>query len=147
MEPGTRNPLQTPVARRTVLVAAGASGLLVACGGSSDSSGTGGTGNEPSPAASGQVLATAADVPVGGGVVNKDLHVVVTQPTAGNYRAFTSICTHAGCDVGSISDNVITCPCHGSQFSAENGDVSRGPANAPLAAIAVAVQGGAIVRT
>ena len=142
------NPFDAAVPRRTLLVVAGASGLLVACGSGSDTSSPADASGsaDSSPSTSGEVLAVAADVPVGGGTVNKDVHVVVTQPTAGDYRAFTSICTHQGCDVSTVADNVITCGCHGSQYSAETGDVERGPAPSPLAEITVVVDGESIVR-
>jgi Rieske Fe-S protein len=68
----------------------------------------------------------------------------VTQPTAGNFKAFTAVCTHAGCTVGSVTDGVIKCPCHGSMYSAADGSVKGGPAPAPLAAKNITVQGGEI---
>ena len=92
------------------------------------------------------MLASTGDVPLEGGIVDRNAHVVVTQPAAGQYRAFSSICTHQGCDVSSVDSNVITCGCHGSKFSAETGDVEGGPAPRGLAAIAVAVEGESIVR-
>ena len=128
--------------RRQVLLAAGAVTLLAACGGSDG--GTPGTGPTPDVAA-GTVLAAAADVPVGGGVILGDPDIVVTQPTAGEYRAFSSICTHEQCPVTSVSDNVITCPCHSSQFDAVDGSAIGGPAILGLAPVAVEVDGGQIV--
>ncbi|MFE3702581.1 Rieske (2Fe-2S) protein [Nocardia tengchongensis] len=71
---------------------------------------------EPGPApVNGTVLAGTADVPVGGGVILGD--TVVTQPNAGNFLAFSSVCPHQGCAVNAISGGVINCPCHGSQFA------------------------------
>ncbi|MEU7410977.1 Rieske (2Fe-2S) protein [Streptomyces sp. NPDC042638] len=119
-------------ARRTVM-AAGAAGLaaaLTACGSGDDSSGTAGT-----------VLAGTADIPEGGGKVFKDQGVVVTQPTAGTYKAFSSKCTHQGCPVSGVADGVIVCPCHGSRFSAQDGSVKKGPATRPLAAAEITVSG------
>ena len=58
---------------------------------------------------------------------------VVTQPTAGQYKAFTNICTHQGCPVSAVQDGVIICPCHGSHFSITDGSAVAGPAQAPLA--------------
>jgi Rieske Fe-S protein len=142
------NPLAAPVGRRTVLAAAAASGLLVACGSDSEDSTTAPTDNatDTPGGTSGEVLAALADVPVEGGTVNRDVHVVVTQPVAGQYRAFTSICTHQGCDVSRVNNNVITCGCHNSRFSAETGDVEGGPAPRGLAPIEVTVEGESIVR-
>jgi Rieske Fe-S protein len=91
-------------------------------------------------------LVAAADVPVGGGVVLKAEEIVVTQPAAGDYKAFTALCTHQGCLVGSVSDGSIHCPCHNSLFSAADGSVESGPASAPLAAVAVRVVDGQVQR-
>jgi Rieske Fe-S protein len=83
-------------------------------------------------------------VPVGGGVVT-DQGVVVTQPVAGTFLGFTSVCTHQGCSVSGVRDGLITCPCHGSAFKIGDGSVARGPAARALAAIAVKVNGSDIV--
>jgi Rieske Fe-S protein len=83
---------------------------------------------------------------VGGGTINVDQKVVVTQPTAGVFKAFTAVCTHQGCTVASVADGVITCPCHNSLFSATDGSVQGGPAPAPLAPVAITVSGTTISR-
>ena len=90
-------------------------------------------------------LVATDDVPVGSGVVIDD-EVVVTQPESGTFKAFTAVCTHEGCIVSGVADNVITCPCHGSQFSASDGAVEGGPAPAPLAEVDVKVVDGQVVR-
>ena len=82
-------------------------------------------------------------MPVGGGVVEDD--VVLTQPTEGEFRAFTAVCTHAQCLVTGVADGTINCPCHGSQYSIEDGSVVGGPAPAPLAAVDFTVVGDQIV--
>jgi Rieske Fe-S protein len=81
------------------------------------------------------------DIPVGGGVIVSEPPVVLTQPTAGDVKAFTSICPHQGCKVSEVSNNEIYCPCHGSKFSALDGSVIQGPATEGLSAAAVAVDG------
>jgi Rieske Fe-S protein len=83
-------------------------------------------------------------VPVGGGKILTDAKVVVTQPTAGTYKAFTAVCTHQGCVVASVADGTISCACHGSAFSATDGSVKNGPASSPLAAVPVTVAGDTI---
>jgi Rieske Fe-S protein len=80
-----------------------------------------------------------AAVPVGGGTVVPAAKVVVTQPSAGTFEAFSATCTHAGCLVGSVSGGTIHCPCHGSQFSISDGSVVAGPAPTPLPGVAVRV--------
>ena len=57
-----------------------------------------------------------------------DKDVVVTQPTAGEFKAFSATCTHQGCKVKSVADGVIVCPCHGSKFAIADGSVAAGPA-------------------
>ncbi len=152
--------------RRAVLRAAGVGGAAAAigltaaaCSSSSSGSATGGSNNNAaaggdtsSPSASanagsgsgsgGSVLASTSEVPVDGGkIVSADGGIVITQPSAGTFKAFTAVCTHQGCTVGSVSDNQITCPCHGSVFSAKDGSVISGPAQAPLAAKNIKVSG------
>ncbi|WP_327064877.1 Rieske (2Fe-2S) protein [Kitasatospora sp. NBC_01302] len=93
----------------------------------------------------GTVLGKAADVPVGGGTVFAAAKVVVTQSTAGQYKGFSAVCTHRGCTVSQVADGVIICPCHGSQFRAEDGSVAKGPATSALAPVPVKVQNGTLV--
>jgi Rieske Fe-S protein len=97
-------------------------------------------------APSGPSIATA-DVPVGGGVILSDADYVITQPTKGTYKAFSKICTHQGCKVGSVADGVIKCPCHGSQFSIEDGSVKHPPAPKPLPESATTVSGSKVYVT
>jgi Rieske Fe-S protein len=115
------------------------SGGTPAGGGASAASGT--------PAAGGAaVLASTASVPVGGGKILTAQQIVITQPTAGSYKAFTAVCTHQGCIVSTVADGTIDCPCHGSKFSVKDGSVVNGPAPSPLAAVAIKVEGASIVR-
>ncbi|GAA4402404.1 hypothetical protein GCM10023168_12920 [Fodinibacter luteus] len=88
--------------------------------------------------AAGDAIATA-QIPVGGGRVFENLKVVVTQPTAGDYKAFSAVCPHQGCTVGSVADGVISCPCHGSQFDIATGAVTQGPATRGLEVKGVSV--------
>jgi Rieske Fe-S protein len=159
---GSQGPART-IARRTVVAAVGGAGLaaaLSACGDSDDSGSaqeqpqqqpTGGTAPATATAsadagagagAGGKVIAKTADIPEGGGKVIGD--VVVTQPTAGEFRAFSSKCTHTGCAVKGISDGIINCPCHGSQFSATDGSVKKGPATSALPPASITVAGDSI---
>src|SRR4051794_30024477 len=95
---------------------------------------------------SGDEIATTDQVPVGGGLILEDPDkIVITQPESGNFKAFTAVCTHMGCTVGSVEDNVITCPCHGSQYNASTGEVVRGPAPKALAPIQIDVEGNDIL--
>ncbi|MDH6629936.1 Rieske Fe-S protein [Streptomyces sp. LBL] len=149
-------------ARRTVVAAVGAAGLavaLTACGSSDDSSssdssnaetganasgGDAGAGSSASSGSGGSALAKTSDIPEGGGKIFKDQGVVVTQPTAGTYKAFSSKCTHQGCAVSSVANGVIVCPCHKSEFSVTDGSVKKGPATQPLPAEQISVSGDSI---
>ncbi|OEJ97190.1 Rieske (2Fe-2S) protein [Streptomyces thermolilacinus] len=150
------------VARRAAVAAAGGAGLaavLTACGGSSGNgappaaappaaqdpgtaAGAGGTGG--GGAGAGQVLAKTSEIPEGGGKVFADRGVVVTRPAAGQFKAFSALCTHQGCAVKDIADGVINCPCHGSKFDAADGSVKAGPATSPLAPAPITVEGDSI---
>jgi Rieske Fe-S protein len=49
--------------------------------------------------------------------------VVVTQPTAGNFEAFSATCTHPGCPVKTVANGTINCLCHGARYSITDGSV------------------------
>jgi nitrite reductase/ring-hydroxylating ferredoxin subunit len=134
--------------RRTVLQVGGlvaVGGALAACGGSASSSSAASAAPAGGAQASGGGGIAVADIPVGGGVIDAKTQVVVTQPEAGTFKAFTAICPHQGCTVGSVENNEIICPCHGSKFSAQDGSVIQGPANSPLASAGVTVSNGQVV--
>ena len=78
---------------------------------------------------------------MGGGKIFAAQKVVVTQPSAGDFKAFSAICTHMGCTVDQVANGTIDCPCHGSEFSITNGAVQAGPAPSPLPAKAITVTG------
>jgi Rieske Fe-S protein len=99
---------------------------------------------DPSAAPALNGIGNAADVPVGGGVVVEAQKVVVTQPTAGTFKAFSAVCTHQGCTVSKVTPAGISCPCHGSVFSVADGSVVQGPADKPLAEQPVTVDNGTL---
>ena len=146
--------------RRAILLGVGGVGTavaLAACGagtssaGSGDggtvgdggTSGDGGDGGSTGGQASNDLGATSA-IPVGGGKVFPQQLVVVTQPTAGAFKAFTAVCTHEGCTVNRVEDGLIICPCHQSAYSITNGAVKQGPAPTPLASKQITVANGQI---
>ncbi|MCW6006146.1 Rieske (2Fe-2S) protein [Micromonospora sp. CPCC 205371] len=137
--------------RRAVL-AAGAAAALAGCetyGGSAEEppppppAGSAPAGTAPPPASSGGTapLANLSDIPVGGGKIFEKQKVVVTQPREGAVKAFSTTCTHAGCDVTSVSRGTINCPCHGSKFKVADGTVADGPAPRPLPPVPITVDG------
>ncbi|GAB2638197.1 hypothetical protein GCM10027169_02660 [Gordonia jinhuaensis] len=115
---------------------------LAACG--SDDSGSSSDTTAGSGSGGGSALAQTSQVPVGGGVVVKSEKVVVTQPSAGEFKAFSAVCPHQGCLVSDITGGKIICPCHGSEFSVDDGHVITGPATSGLRATQITVTGDAI---
>ena len=100
-----------------------------------------------SPGSSGSAsgaLTGTSDIPVGGGKIFDTQLVVVTQPTAGEFKAFSAVCTHMGCTVNQIANGRIDCPCHGSEYSITDGAVLAGPAPKPLPAKSFKVAGDSI---
>jgi Rieske Fe-S protein len=163
-----------PLSRRHALTGAAVAGiglpLLVACG---DDAADPGAGNgTPTPATSpsspsesatpddpvsseqtsqpaqppADALVATAEVPNGGGRVLKQEKLVVTQPSAGEFRCFTAVCTHRGCIVANVEGGTINCTCHGSRFSIDDGSVVNGPATTTLAEVAVVAEGGSVIR-
>lgn len=161
---GTSAKTSSGADRRTVLRSAGAAGgavaaaaALAACGGSSGASGgaapasaagaassAGGGSSAAGGAGAGKGIA-ASKVPVGSGIIDNDLQAVVTQPTKGEFKAFSYICTHQGCPVTQISGDTIICPCHGSEFSTKDGSVKQGPATTPLTPKTATLKGTQVV--
>jgi|SRR5690606_39104847 len=90
-------------------------------------------------------VASVADIPVGGGKVFKRHKIVVTQPIEGEFKAFSSQCTHGGCQVSDVSGGSINCRCHDSRFEISDGSVLGGPARRPLSPAKVAVKGDDLV--
>jgi Rieske Fe-S protein len=150
--------LDRPVGRRTVLggaalVAAGAGVSACASGATTDTqaSSTAKATAIGGAAAAARTTAAAAggvgkdtDVPVGGGKIFNGA-VVVTQPAAGTFKAFNATCTHQGCTVSEVTASGISCPCHGSVFSINDGSVVQGPATKPLTVMKVTADNGTLV--
>lgn len=140
--------LQT--SRRVVLVGAGigAAATVAACStygkepAAESTKSSAAESTAPAPGAPPAALTKTAEVPVGSGVIVDD--IVITQPTAGDFKGFSSVCPHRGCNVNEIVDGLIKCPCHGSEFSLD-GAVAHGPATKPLTAKAIVVEGDSIV--
>jgi Rieske Fe-S protein len=89
-------------------------------------------------------IGKTSEVPVGGGKIYQAEKVVVTQPTKGDFKAFSAVCTHQGCVVAEVKDKDIDCTCHGSKFSITDGSVVNGPAVTPLPARTVTVSGDSV---
>ena len=131
------------LSRRAALGSMAAAGTLALGACSSAQESTPITSSEP--AVSGEVLlGLTGDVPVGGGTkfpVDKTLTVLVTQTKAGNFKAFSATCTHAGCIVNGVENNEIACGCHGARFDPDSGSPIAGPAKSALGKIALDIRG------
>ncbi len=92
----------------------------------------------------GAALAKTADIPEGGGKVFSDEKVVIPQPTAGDFRAFSTMCTHRNCPMTDLKEDTLSCGCHGSQLSVLDGSMEKGPATEPLAVKQVSVSGDSV---
>jgi Rieske Fe-S protein len=73
-----------------------------------------------------------------GGAIIKSLtrtdagrEVVIIRSSSSQFLVFSAVCTHSQCTVDVPRNNVMTCQCHGSRYSATDGSVINGPA--PLA--------------
>ncbi|MEU9758335.1 Rieske (2Fe-2S) protein [Streptomyces sp. NPDC047985] len=133
-----------PAARRTVLKGAALAGVAglgaVAC---STESVLGHAG-PPTPTAPVD-LGAPEEIPVGGSKLYREQRVVVSCPAKGRYKAFSAQCTHGGCVLDKVEDNVGNCPCHGSRFDTTTGTATKGPATAPLPEVPVRVEGGKLI--
>ncbi|MFI6939681.1 Rieske (2Fe-2S) protein [Streptomyces sp. NPDC050418] len=108
---------------------------------------SGGGNGEEDPGDDAPELAKTSDIEVGGGKVFEAQKVVVTQPTEGDFKAFSAVCTHSGCTVASVADGTINCPCHGSKYRIDDASVAGGPAPRALDARRITVSGDSIRLT
>lgn len=77
--------------------------------------------------------------------LDRDHHVVVSRADDGSLKAFSTVCTHAGCPIRKLEGTKLVCPCHGSEFDARTGEVLHAPATVPLVELPVQVKQGRIV--
>ncbi|WP_327091784.1 Rieske (2Fe-2S) protein [Nonomuraea sp. NBC_01738] len=143
--------------RRAVVLGAGGAGLaavLTACSGygqqpaaddapaaDQPASEAPKSGKKAGGGSKGKTLTATADIPNGGGKVFEGQKIVVTQPSEGEFKAFSAICTHQGCTVATVSGGTINCPCHGSKYNISDGSVAKGPATQGLAKKKISVDG------
>ena len=133
-------PIDALASRRIVFQGMGALGLacvLAACGGGGGEESSGG-GAVPE---AGTALAKVSEIPVGGGIVLGEANLVITQPTEGEFKGFSTTCTHTGTPVNEVDGAEIVCPNHGSRFSIDDGSALQGPATAALSEVEVKVEG------
>ncbi|MGW7048122.1 Rieske 2Fe-2S domain-containing protein [Streptomyces avermitilis] len=135
-------PGRPSASRRTVLRGAALTPVagigLAAC-----SSGAGG-GSPAAPTAPVE-LGAESEIPKGAVKLYRDANVVVSRAGDGSLKAYSTICTHAGCAINKLAGTTLTCPCHGSEFDATNGEVLQAPATEPLRELSVEARNGKIV--
>lgn len=72
-------------------------------------------------------------LPKDSGMVMENKKMAVYKDNKGKVHKYSAICTHLGCIVGwNELEKSFDCPCHGSRFSGQTGNVINGPANTPL---------------
>jgi thiosulfate dehydrogenase [quinone] large subunit len=91
---------------------------------------------------SGQLIANASNIPLGQSLTFNDPAAgpaLLIHLDNGQFAAYSSICTHAGCQVQfDPSSKDIICPCHGAVYDpANNAQVLAGPAPYPLQSIPI----------
>jgi nitrite reductase/ring-hydroxylating ferredoxin subunit len=90
-------------------------------------------------------LGAESEVPEGGAKLYRDHNVVVSRDANGALKAYSTICTHGRCPINKLEGTRLICPCHGSEFDATTGQVTRSPASVPLEELTIRAQGGKLV--
>lgn len=129
--------------RRVLLgttLAVGSVATLAACAGGSKTTALPEATGTPTDAG------PASALPVGGSAsLSVSGHnYLFYRPDEATVLAYTSICTHQGCTVG-VTKELFKCPCHGSEYSHDDGSVTQGPAPKPLTRYAAEIKDGKIV--
>lgn len=141
--------VQDDVERRTVLRSGLIAGAATAAGvtaGSVLALARRPAGSPADSVSHGPVIAAVDDVAVGSSKSftmpdGKPAHLL--RPAPDTFLAFNATCSHQGCPVSYVGPG-FRCPCHGATYD-ENGQVTGGPAPAPLVKIPVKVVEGQVV--
>ncbi len=92
-------------------------------------------------------LTDASAIPVNSGMLFEADDYIITQPTAGKYVGFSSLCTHEGCPVDVFDrPGIMACSCHSTDFKITDGSVISGPARKPMPMKPIVVEGGKIYK-
>ena len=131
--------------RHALLFPATAAGLggLAACGPADEGFGTA----EPLRAEDGTVA--LAEIPENASTLvnfgGQQPFVLIVRGAGEDITAYSGYCTHNGCALRQ-EEAELDCPCHGSRFDADNGEVLAGPATRSLPPVEVVVDGDEIRR-
>lgn len=126
--------------RRGVLgtsLAAGAAVTVAACGQGKSAA------KDPEPTGTAYDATDLSQLAVKGtmSVTVNGHNYLLYRPDEQTVLAYTSVCTHQGCKVGTGNSTDFICPCHGSEFSKMDGSVAQGPAPKPLVRYATSIEG------
>jgi thiosulfate dehydrogenase [quinone] large subunit len=92
----------------------------------------------------GRHLARASDVSVGHALrfsQDDGSPAWLLHESNGEFRAFSAVCTHAGCTVN-VTSVAFDCPCHGGSYDLVTGAVLGGPPPSPLTRLNIQVVDG-----
>ncbi|MDN5899083.1 MAG: Rieske (2Fe-2S) protein [Brachybacterium sp.] len=132
--------------RHALLIPATAAGLggLAACGPEDEGFGTA----EPLRADDGEI--PLEEIPENASTLvnfgGQQPFVLIVRGTGDDLVAYSGYCTHNGCALRQEEEAELDCPCHGSRFDAETGEVLRGPATRQLPDVEVAGVYGTVRR-
>lgn len=140
-------PHTAPCSRRDFLRdASRVSGFLVGCTACAATARTVGPDETAAEVTSTEVvihLARAPQLATDDGVfVVFEAHVIVVRLAGPEYRAFSNVCTHAGCGITLFQAQRFVCQCHGSEYDTDGVNVA-GPAPLPLTRLGLAHDAGA----
>jgi 3-phenylpropionate/trans-cinnamate dioxygenase ferredoxin component len=71
---------------------------------------------------------------------------IAVANVAGTFHAFDDTCTHLQCSLaeGDLEENIVICPCHGSEFDVRSGEVLQGPAREPVETYETRIESGSL---
>jgi nitrite reductase/ring-hydroxylating ferredoxin subunit len=74
-------------------------------------------------------------------------YIIVTQPKAGTYKAFSGICTHQTTKVDSLNGTNLVCRRHNGYFDTTTGAAKGGPVSRGLTSYPVTITSGYLYVT
>ncbi|HUR03766.1 MAG TPA: Rieske (2Fe-2S) protein [Nonomuraea sp.] len=92
-------------------------------------------------------MGSVDEIPVNSGMLFEADQYIVTQPKAGEFVGFDSLCTHEGCPVDVFDrPGIMACSCHSTDFKITNGAVIKGPAKKPMPQKPIVIENGKIYK-
>ncbi|WP_342318720.1 Rieske (2Fe-2S) protein [Corynebacterium mayonis] len=87
----------------------------------------------------------ATEVPIGSAVILDK--VIIAQPEAGTYVAYSSTCPHEFKKITQVKGDTVRCTAHGSLFNIVDGSVISGPAVRGLRELDLEEHSGKLIAT